>query len=67
MIFPDKPRPPWRTVRSNKLSKEIKTIQHTVTNKVKDLKPKGYYRERIELALIFIFFYFWIQFWSQFK
>ncbi len=64
MIFPDKPRPPWQYAKP-KLSK-IKLVENISTKKSSEPKPQGYYRERIELALIIIGFYFWIQYWVQF-
>ena len=63
MIFPDKPRPPWQYPQPQ-ISKKIVEISEAVK---KLPKPKGYYRERIEFALIFIGLYFWINFWLNMR
>jgi hypothetical protein len=67
MIFPDKPRPPWQyQTRTRHLRNAVK-VEPLKKVKVKQPLPVGYWRERIELALILIGFFFWIQFWIQFK
>ena len=64
MIFPDKPRPPWRP-RPRTVKVPEPEVQHQP--KVRQPLPPGYWRERIELTVIVIGMIFWIKFWLQFK
>lgn len=64
MIFPDKPRPPWQYAKPN--ISAVKVTEVETPKIIKEPKPKGYYKERIEFALIVVGMYFWIQYWSQY-
>ncbi len=64
MIFPDKPRPPWRKPETPKFKVKPPEVNAVET---KPQRPPGYWRERIEFSLIIIGMYFWIQFWMQFQ
>jgi hypothetical protein len=64
MIFPDKPRPPWRQPQSVKL--KSRAVETTIVE-TKPQKPPGYWRERIEFAVIIVGMYFWIQYWIQYQ
>lgn len=66
MIFPDKPRPPWQYAKPKLRPLLEKSYPAEVKENRAVPKPPGYYRERIEFALIVIGMYFWIQFWIRF-
>ena len=63
MIFPEKPLPPWRS--QPKTPAKVSTAQPLKS--APEPLPPGYWRERIELAVIAVGFYFWVVFWIQFK
>ncbi len=65
MIFPDKPRPPWTKSQIPKLTLRAPTPEPRIVEKPQ--RPKGYWRERIEFALIVVGMYFWIQYWIQYQ
>ncbi len=66
MIFPDKPRTPWQYAQPKPVN--VRKVVENLTEKSKrQPKPPGYYRERIEFALIVIGMYFWVQYWIQFQ
>jgi hypothetical protein len=65
MIFPDKPRPPWTKSQPLKLAQQRLEPQPVTVEKSQ--RPRGYWRERIEFALIVVGMYFWIQFWDQYR
>ena len=64
MIFPEKPRPPWRQTHRPPLMISSSEVVETAE---KSQRPQGYWRERIEFALIVIGMYLWIQYWLQFQ
>jgi len=66
MIFPDKPRPPWQYAQKPMLIPKVSMVENTDT-KIKQPRPPGYWRERIEFALICVGFYFWVDYWIQFQ
>jgi len=64
MIFPEKPRPPWRQPHRSPLM----TLSSEVIELVeKPRRPQRYWRERIEFALIVIGMCLWIRYWLQFQ
>lgn len=64
MIFPEKPRPPWREPKPVKIVPRAVDIE---PQEQKPQRPPGYWRERIEFGLIVVGMYFWIQFWLQYR
>ncbi len=64
MIFPDKPRPKWQKPLTVQPSTEIPERPESPVSRT---RPPGYYRERIELLVLILGFYFWVQYWIQFK
>ena len=65
MIFPDKPRPPWQQTIPRVQFNKFQSVTEK-TKPSKNVKPKEYYRERIEFVVIVVGMYFWIQYWIQF-
>jgi hypothetical protein len=63
MIFPEKPRPPWQQTRRSPVITALLEVVETVE---KPQRPQGYWRERIEFALIVIGMCLWIRYWLQF-
>ena len=63
MIFPEKPRPPWRQTQRPPLMISSEVVETAE----KSQRPQGYWRERIEFALIVIGMYLWIRYWLQFQ
>ena len=64
MIFPDKPRPPWRESKTVKIQPKAPEPAPVET---KPQRLPGYWRERIEFAAIIVGMYFWIQYWIQYQ
>ncbi len=64
MIFPDKPRPPWREPNPVKLQPKA---PESAPVEIKPQRPPGYWRERIEFIAIIVGMYFWIQYWIQYQ
>jgi len=67
MIFPDKPRPPWQYQKPPAAGPKARAEQISDTEPRKQPRPPGYYRERIEFAVIIVGFYFWIKYWLQYQ
>jgi hypothetical protein len=64
MIFPEKPRPPWRQTHRSPLMTPSSGVVEAAE---KPQRPQGYWRERIEFALIVIGMCLWIRYWLQFQ
>lgn len=63
MIFPDKPRPPWQYAQPRTSSPRAVVEVQIEDKPTKQPRPPGYWRERIEFAIIVVGFYFWVDFW----
>ncbi len=64
MIFPDKPRPAWKQPRPVRV---VARPPEPPPKEAKPSRPPGYWRERIEFAVIIVGMYFWIQYWMQYQ
>ena len=63
MIFPDKPRPPWQYAQPPAARPRAGLDHLGIAAETKSRRPPGYWRERIELTIIVVGFYFWVEYW----